>query len=1159
MTKKLISFLLAVLFAVTVIQMPVFAEFGIVKEEVYDAMNQTFTPIDIKNLANMGFADEVAGDGKGGWTDQGSVNDMRYFDSFGKVKFHGVDFDIIDPAKNNGKAVITLRGQNLETLPNEVEIPVNQKGAGVYFLHSSAYVTDNIATYSFVYEDGSRYDVPIRNKEEIFNFWGTGYSERCKQAWNGKNDSTTSVSIYLYTMENPYPDKTISKLVCKTTGKDAFCMIVAATLTDKGPYMMEEKDRGNVDTSHWYPYELPTSDTIIGTALDCSFLMDAPSGKHGWLQIKGDALYFEDGTKANFWGTDIGEAALVGHERIDKLINRIAASGFNLVRIHNYMAPHLSFRNIYASGPSQKVLNSQRVDSLCYAVSKFKEKGMYVYLDMNTARSSNEDDNIRGAKDKSTSQISLKPIYYFDEELQKIDENYIRELLGTYNPYTGCTLAQDSTIAFIDFKNETTLYSCTREYAKYYDDDLKKLYSTWLKEKYGSDESLREAWRYLGKEGLLDGESIENNSVEIGYQGEREKYVKPRQTDNLHFIADVMSEYYASRKAITDELGYKGLLTTCTLWGMNYPSLIYTLTDSDMIDSHVYWSHPTEYYSFQKNTTMGGNAPISMMEDKNFGFMGNLFNETVYGMPHTITEWDECDMNPTMAEEYTLMGAFSSLQNWIPLNFGYFSQFDEVTEIKSSTGPRKVLYNDSYKGDPNAIRDYWSINNNPVKMGCVPAGSIMKIRGDVKQADTGFYTRYSQNDYFNPENQSLPHDPYVGMVGKTGLMYDKRGYDKEYNDNDVLYRAYMSQKLGIPYVSETGEMRTDLKGAVFELNTERSQAVTGRISGKRFETDDMVVEIDNPFANINLTSLSNDPIWNADRILLTAAGDQRNTDEVRSNDGMTIIQGGGAPILVEPITGKLTVKTRDDITVYRLASTGARKGTARVEKDENGYSVIRLSEDDACMNYEIVREAKYQGARGANTHIVYEQVEVKPLFDDLKGYEWAEKQITRDVLLGNMSGVSETEFAPGAAITKGDFTAAAVNVCKLKASVDDNFADVLEGNKNYTAIGVAKAFGAVSGDENGNFNPDSPISRQDALTILSRLMTAGNVRMTAAENEVLARYRDGGDVADYAKAGVSTMLAQQYISELFGRVVFEPQKELTRAEMACIIYGILWE
>ena len=320
-----------------------------------------------------------------------------------------------------------------------------------------------------------------------------------------------------------------------------------------------------------------------------------------------------------------------------------------------------------------------------------------------------------------------------------------------------------------------------------------------------------------------------------------------------------------------------------------------------------------------------------------------------------------------------------------------------------------------------------------------------------------------------------------------------------------------------------------MKNRTFEVNTPRSQAIVGRITDKELETDDMKVTVENPFANIVLTSLTDEPIHSSDRLLITAAGDQRNTDEVRARDGMSIIQGGQAPIIVEPIKGRLTLKTKDDVTVYRIGSTGERIGTARVEKDGNGYSVLCMRADDTCMNYEVVRTA--EGAqRTANEHIVYEQLEVKPLFDDLAGYEWAQKAITRNVITGYMTGISESEFAPGADITRGDFIASVISACKITDKPDSNFADVTDSDKNKGSIGVAKKYGIANGDENGNFNPDSAVTLADAYTLLDRATTAGNTSKTA----------------------------EDCFNKLFPNG-FDGSEKLTRAQTASLIYTLLWE
>ena len=42
-------------------------------------------PVDFSSVANMGFADAAAGDGKGGWTDQGPENDLSMFPTGNQV------------------------------------------------------------------------------------------------------------------------------------------------------------------------------------------------------------------------------------------------------------------------------------------------------------------------------------------------------------------------------------------------------------------------------------------------------------------------------------------------------------------------------------------------------------------------------------------------------------------------------------------------------------------------------------------------------------------------------------------------------------------------------------------------------------------------------------------------------------------------------------------------------------------------------------------------------------------------------------------------------------------------------------------------------------------------------------------------------------------
>ncbi len=142
-----------------------------------EAPAKVFT-IDLRPFCTMGLADQTAGDGKGGWADEGNLNDMRDLKT-GKRTLLGVPFDLIVPAENGGKAVITLRSRNLTpTLPESSgPIPVNRKVRNLYFLHAAAWGTPGvIGDYFIGYADGTKETIEVDIPRNCNNWWN-GYAE----------------------------------------------------------------------------------------------------------------------------------------------------------------------------------------------------------------------------------------------------------------------------------------------------------------------------------------------------------------------------------------------------------------------------------------------------------------------------------------------------------------------------------------------------------------------------------------------------------------------------------------------------------------------------------------------------------------------------------------------------------------------------------------------------------------------------------------------------------------------------------------------------------------------------------------------------------------------------------------------------------------------
>lgn len=195
-----------------------------------------YFPVDLTAKANMGYYDQTANDGAGGWTDQGD-NDMRFFliNHLGregglesgmeteaevfpeKVILEGRPFWLGDPRKQEGKSIISLRGQaNGAKLPAAVRsIPVGRKAEFLWFLQASAWASPSkqeVARYVFHYADGSETAFPIRQGVEVSEWWDPQLVSGATLAWTGKNLNHSPVGIYAAQWKNPHPEKEIASL-----------------------------------------------------------------------------------------------------------------------------------------------------------------------------------------------------------------------------------------------------------------------------------------------------------------------------------------------------------------------------------------------------------------------------------------------------------------------------------------------------------------------------------------------------------------------------------------------------------------------------------------------------------------------------------------------------------------------------------------------------------------------------------------------------------------------------------------------------------------------------------------------------------------------------------------------------------------------------------
>ena len=1109
-----------------------------VEENSFDKISRTqnFTKIDLKPYMNMEYRDEVYHDNMGGWIDQGD-DDMRNFNLRGEQTFLNVPFDIVQPEDNNGKSVLVLRGQNRMNFPNEVEIPINNSAAGIYFMHCAAWVEPKVGEYVINYADGSMIRVVLNQNIEI-NDWGENFiSDVARTVYQTANDNGKMGGFGVFAWANPKPEVKIKSITAKTTGRGSYLMLEAITLTDKGPYMPIPNSipETNPDTSNWYEYEQPDYKKLKGSVLDMSGLLDAPAGKHGFVRAVGEDFVFDDGTRAKFIGTNIvAQANFQSKEKIDDMLDRVAAAGYNLIRLHHLDASW-SNPNIFGNTGKTTELDSIQLDKFDYLCAKAKEKGIYLYIDGLVHRKFTQED-LPNSKQSASASEGAKIAGDIDDALILLEKEYLKQLFTHKNKYTGLSLAEDPALVMVDIHNEDSLLwrdGALGWLSPYHKNMLDTMFNDWLKERYKDSNELKNAWQQEGKNGLAEGEFLEQGNISLAYNyydDEANNYSDERKKDICRFLFDTQVEYY------NDMCDYmrNELEMQCMICGSNVPETRDTLDilanatiSADYVDRHRYYTHPigsTNYYvaGLLLGDTM--NPMVSFGDDRNMVYY--FGKRRVYGMPYVLSEWNSCEPNQYSGGDMMYMNAYSAMNNWTPINFAFLQGFASLS---------------------NKLNFVFNTSESPTKIAMQSASAALMLRNDVSEAEYGYYVPVTKNMALDTNyEQYIP----VGapMIAKTGIMWtelDKTNPDMGANYAEIKNIAENADGV---YVSITGELKTDTKQKLFEVNTPRSQGFSGILEGKKLVYSDMDFESNNHYAAVLLTSLNDEAISNSEHLLLCATARNRNTNQVFSNDGTIMKNGGEPPILMEQVCGKMYLKTGYDYDVYILNTSGERVKQLATTRMPDGSLEIELSIEDKTMYYELVKKDVERVACniGGPEWSKITTLEHKNAFTDIDGH-WAER-IINNAQANNLFLQNEQDgtFSPDGFISRGAFTAWTIRAAGITIE-GDGFVDVAEDSMYAKEITAAKKCGIVTGYDDGRFEPDAPITREEMSVIVARvLLYTAKIDTGLADLSYLASYGDKNEISQNAAPYISKLTEHGIVCGRDG--VFYPKALLTRAE-----------
>ena len=174
-------------------------------------------------------------------------------------------------------------------------------------------------------------------------------------------------------------------------------------------------------------------------------------------------------------------------------------------------------------------------------------------------------------------------------------------------------------------------------------------------------------------------------------------------------------------------------------------------------------------------------------------------------------------------------------------------------------------------------------------------------------------------------------------------------------------------------------------------------------------------------------------------------------------------------------------------------------------------------------------------------------------FKDFDRNAWYADAVSAAVDNGLLYGKSNTIIDPNGDMTRAEM-AAIINRsfgCYKTADISQ-YKDVSKSKWYYKDVALAVQMGTYNGRSSSSMAPDSPITRQEAMTVVARALELDYDSYSKTD---LSAFTDRSEISNWALPYVRAMVGADYIH---GRgKVLAPLDNITRAEFAQIFHNII--
>ncbi len=328
------------------------------------------------------------------------------------------------------------------------------------------------------------------------------------------------------------------------------------------------------------------------------YLLDAPAGKHGFVKIspKEKRLYFEDGTKALFYGVCFKAyfndwSKKVPEKEMERLLDGLTVMGVNMIR------NQITARKLYdfKAGKFRPVT----IDNFDRFFYEMKKRGIYMHLNLNLGNGSTEKWPKLGEAYKVNKKYGLNRHNLIMNkcfiEPQKI---FADKLLNHVNPYTKLAYKDEPGIISLQLGNEQHTYSRPgwRKWEKMqgpYRKEIEDAWNSFMKNKYKNQAALKNSWGTS----LKAGENLDKGTVQLSNpryaRWDDPKKPTAREHDAVLFGDHMQRRFHdIMRDAISNLAGDKNHYISDNGWIRGNDLIRKTAHEKlDINDLQHYWPH----------------------------------------------------------------------------------------------------------------------------------------------------------------------------------------------------------------------------------------------------------------------------------------------------------------------------------------------------------------------------------------------------------------------------------------------------------------------------------------------------------------------------------------------------------------------------------------